>query len=54
MKTHHSLDEKPRDSFDYCIEFWAGALDAEEEIEHFVREASPHGPRHVRAADDVA
>ena len=44
-------DKEPRDSFDYCIDFWRDALDAEDEIDHFIREASP---RHVRAADDVA
>jgi len=32
------------DSIDYCINFWEGALDAEDEIEHFVREANPMAP----------
>jgi hypothetical protein len=45
-------DNKPRDSFDYCLDFWEGAIDAEDEIDHFIRELPR--PRHVRAADDVA
>jgi hypothetical protein len=52
MKPQH--DNQPLDSFDYCINFWDGAIDAQEEINHFVREASPHGPRNVRAFDDLA
>ena len=42
------------DSFDYCINFWDGALDAEDEIDLCLREAIHHSPRHVRACDDVA
>lgn len=45
-------DNKPRDSFDYCLDFWEGAIDADDEIDHFVRECS--NPRHVRVADDEA
>jgi len=44
-------DKQPLNSFDYCLDFWDGALDPEDEIDHFIREASP---RHVRACDDVA
>ncbi len=44
------------DSFDYCIHFWDGALDPEDEIDHFLREAAypAPSPRQVRAGDDVA
>jgi hypothetical protein len=38
MKTQH--DNQALDSFDYCLQFWDGAID-DEEISHFVREASP-------------
>lgn len=35
-------DTKPDfDSFDYCVEFWEGALDIDYEIDHFIREAQP-------------
>jgi hypothetical protein len=50
-------DKKTADPFDsiaYCIEFWDGAIDAEDEIDLCLREACPRGPRHVRACDDVA
>lgn len=33
--------DKQPDSFDYCIDFWRDALDAEDEIDHFIREAAP-------------
>lgn len=40
----------PLDSWDYCIAFWAGALDDDED--QVVREIA--GPRNVRTLDDVA
>jgi hypothetical protein len=46
MKT----DKESHDPLDYCLDFWEGAIDAEDEIDHIIREM----PRHVRAADDVA
>jgi hypothetical protein len=49
---NHSTDEKPRDSFDYCLDFWDAAIDAEDEIEFLVRERT--SPRQVRASDDAA
>jgi len=44
------------DSIDYCINFWDGALDPEDEIDHFLGETAypAHSPRHVRASDDLA
>ena len=50
-------DKKPAGQFDsitYCIDFWEGAIDAEDEIDLCLREAIHHSPRHVRAFDDVA
>jgi len=41
------------DSIDYWHQLLEGALDAEDEIEHFVRRQTPW-PRSVRAFDDVA
>jgi hypothetical protein len=40
------------DSFDYCISFWEGAIDNEEDAALAVRELTT--PRHIRAFDDVA
>lgn len=55
MKAHDHDPRRPReetyDSFDYCIDFWQGALDDEEEARRIVRQSRP---RHVRAFDDVA
>jgi hypothetical protein len=31
-------DETEFDSFQFCIDFWEGAIDVEDEIDHFVRE----------------
>jgi hypothetical protein len=42
------------DSIDYCINFWQGALDDEHEARQIIQEQQPHGPRHVRAFDDLA
>ncbi len=42
------------DSITFCIDFWEGVIDAEDEIDLFLREVADHRPRHVRAADDVA
>ena len=50
MTQQPSRKADPLDSFDYCIQFWDGALDAEEEIDRCVRETSP---RKV-PADDAA
>jgi len=49
---NHPTDTKPRDSFDYCLDFWEGAIDAEDEIDLFVRELN--SPRQVRTCDDAA
>jgi hypothetical protein len=54
MKAQPNDPLKALDSFDYCVEFWDGALDAEDEIDHFVRQASPHGPRQAQPVEDVA
>jgi hypothetical protein len=45
---------EPFDSFDYCITFWEGAIENEDEIDLCLREVTQHSPRHVRAADDLA
>ncbi len=37
--------DEPFDSFDYCIAFWEGALDEQDEIDFCLREAAP---RHAR------
>jgi hypothetical protein len=50
-RTTNATDTTTLDSFAYCLAFWEGALDDEDEIDHFIRESQP---RHVRAADDVA
>ena len=50
-------DKQPAEQFDsitYCIDFWQGAIDADDEIDLCLREAIHHSPRHVRACDDVA
>ena len=54
MTTPHDNPAPILDSFDYCLAFWDGALDAEDEIDHFVREGRPHGPRQVGLFEDVA
>ena len=42
-------DAKPTkpafDSFEYCIDFWQDALDAGDEIDHFIRAAKPQPGR---------
>jgi hypothetical protein len=45
------IDTKLRDSFDYCLDFWEGAIDAEDEIDLFLREAK--NPRQVLTCDDA-
>jgi hypothetical protein len=54
MTTRPDNPASATDSFDYCRDFWEGALDAEDEIDHFVREARPHGPRHADRSEDMA
>lgn len=49
---NNPADTKSRDSFDYCIDFWEGAIDAEDEIDLFVRELI--SPRHVWTCGDEA
>ena len=44
--------DKPHDSIQFCIDFWEGAIDFEDEIDLCLRELT--SPRHVRACDDVA
>jgi hypothetical protein len=41
-----------KDSFDYCLDFWEGAIDAEDEIDLLVRELQ--SPRQVCNRDDAA
>ena len=43
---------KEFDSLDYCINFWEGAIDNEEDTETARRQLN--AARHVRAFDDVA
>ncbi len=45
-------DMKPLDSFDYCLDFWEGAINAEDEIDLFVRDLN--NPRQVQTCDNVA
>ena len=42
-------DKNDFDSILFCIDFWEGAIDAEDEIDHFVRELSRH-----TSPDDIA
>jgi hypothetical protein len=42
---------KTSDSLDYSIAFWEGALDEQDEIDHFVREAAP---RCGQSSDEAA
>jgi hypothetical protein len=45
--TEMKTAEEPFDSWDYCINFWAGAIDNEEDTALAVRElnANRHGQR---------
>ncbi len=50
-------EKQPAEQFDsitYCIDFWEGAIDAQDAINRCLRELPHYSPRHVRAADDVA
>ena len=47
-----AIAKESLDSWDYCINFWEGALDDDEDARQEVKQLN--GPRHVRAFDDVA
>ena len=45
---------EPFDSIDYCINFWEGALDAEDEIDQLHEGGNYLTAASIHASDDVA